>query len=333
MRILLFVLLLEICNPKLGASVNSIAPQVSIPIQLMVPGERDISTDHLYVGDLVECQGIEAVCNEIKSIYIAQSPNPGDSQYIATNLIRSYIEEEIPTIKLKVGGAESIKVKAVFQSVDIESLRQELQAAINQVVNEDEINIQVGTIPMGSRVKIRPGTTTWEFPKLIEYINKRLKYKNLPHQKYCGISHTKYQSLTSHSSICFRPKLKIRYWLPVSSRDLIAGTVMKEEDVSMGWVKESQTVARSFKEIIGKTLKRGARRGVAIKKNLLDTPYLIRRGKEIEAIINSGGMMVRSRGKVLGSGRLGEYVTVRLANSNKVARAKIISSNEVEVVR
>lgn len=120
----------------------------------------------------------------------------------------------------------------------------------------------------------------------------------------------------------------------VASRTLARGQRITEAALDFQPVAVNatrRTPIRQKKQLIGMEMRRGVSAGTVFTADLLTAPEAIERGDHVVITAETGGFSVRSRGKALGSGRIGEQVLVENLSSARTLRARITAPGQVEI--
>lgn len=110
----------------------------------------------------------------------------------------------------------------------------------------------------------------------------------------------------------------------VYTRSLAAGEVLTAEDVAYGPVQAHQRPADAPSDpdlVIGKAAKKALRAGSAVSARDLASPRVIARDDVIQVTYDMGGVKLTLQGKALGAASVGEAVSVRNLQSNKIIQA------------
>jgi len=120
----------------------------------------------------------------------------------------------------------------------------------------------------------------------------------------------------------------------VLSRNLLAGQTitadaLREETrdtagLSFGYVSDPAAA-------IGKQIKRPAAAGSVLSPDAFASPAMIRRGQLVPLVGRSNGFEVRTEGKALADGGLGESVAVENLNTRRIVQGTIRDDGSVEV--
>jgi flagella basal body P-ring formation protein FlgA len=93
-----------------------------------------------------------------------------------------------------------------------------------------------------------------------------------------------------------------------------------------------QDVIIDKKSAIGKQARISLKPGTVLRMSYIDLPIVIKRNQQVNIIARGKYFIVKAKGKALQNGRLGEIIRVRNIDSKKTIWAKVISSEEVEVI-
>lgn len=120
-----------------------------------------------------------------------------------------------------------------------------------------------------------------------------------------------------------------------ASNSLPRGHTIQQTDVETKEVLINTNHYASFnqtRDVVGMIAKRSIRQGSLIHANLLQAPKLIKRGDEVVIMASTQGIMIRMRGTAMQDGELGEQITVKNNQSNRVIKAKVSQSGLVSVL-
>jgi flagella basal body P-ring formation protein FlgA len=116
---------------------------------------------------------------------------------------------------------------------------------------------------------------------------------------------------------------------PLARGQRITEAVLTFQPVAINATR--RTPIRSKEQLIGMEMRRGVNTGTVFSADLLTAPEAIVRGDHVVITAETGGFSVRSRGKALGSGRIGEQVMVENLSSARTLRARITAPGQVEI--
>jgi len=84
-------------------------------------------------------------------------------------------------------------------------------------------------------------------------------------------------------------------------------------------------------DIIGRTLKRDVPEGTVISYSIIDDPVIIQKGEIVNVIAENKKLVVRTKGKAMEMGKLGDSIKVRNTLSEKEIFGKIVDDNTIVV--
>ena len=122
--------------------------------------------------------------------------------------------------------------------------------------------------------------------------------------------------------------------LPVASNRLLAGTVLRADDLHVARVHVAMVhgeVLRQPSEAIGLQLRHPVMAGAPIAVSDVARPSLVLRGGNVEMQLQSPGLSVLAQGVAMDSGAIGERIRVLNPSSRAVVEAVVIGPGEVRV--
>ena len=84
-------------------------------------------------------------------------------------------------------------------------------------------------------------------------------------------------------------------------------------------------------DIVGRTLKKDVAGGTVISYSILDDPVIIQKGEVVNVIAENKKLMVRTKGKAMEKGKLGDSIKVRNTLSEKEIFGKVVDDNTIVV--
>ena len=117
----------------------------------------------------------------------------------------------------------------------------------------------------------------------------------------------------THGWSIFVPvSVKITVGLLINVRQLPAGHVLRDEDITSQTMEISQTGGMTdSKQVLGKVLRYSVGAGQVLREDMLRAPFTIVQGQTAQLIVQGGGFSVRSGGVALNNASEGQYVKVR----------------------
>jgi len=116
---------------------------------------------------------------------------------------------------------------------------------------------------------------------------------------------------------------------PLARGQRISESMLKTVSVELNATRRSPI--RQKEQLIGMEMRRGVNAGTIFTADLLTAPDAIARGDHVVITAESGGFSVRSRGKALSSGGVGEQVMVENLSTTRTVRARITAPGQVEI--
>ncbi|MFK7945380.1 MAG: flagellar basal body P-ring formation chaperone FlgA [Paracoccaceae bacterium] len=115
-----------------------------------------------------------------------------------------------------------------------------------------------------------------------------------------------------------------------ASRTLRAGTLLSAADMRAAKDGEASRLAN---DMVGLEVRRAIYVGRVISEHDLGPPTLIRRNDVVTMVYRTGTLGLRTQGRSLGSGGLGEVVEILNLDTRLKVRATVTGQNEVQVFR
>ncbi|HKK55340.1 flagellar basal body P-ring formation chaperone FlgA [Marinobacter sp.] len=116
---------------------------------------------------------------------------------------------------------------------------------------------------------------------------------------------------------------------PLARGERITESALKREAVALNATRRSPI--RSKDQLVGMEMRRGVNAGTVFSADLLSAPEAVARGDHVVITAKTNGFSVRSRGKALSSGGIGEQVTVENLSSTRTVRAEITAPGQVRI--
>lgn len=121
----------------------------------------------------------------------------------------------------------------------------------------------------------------------------------------------------------------------VAARELRAGEPIEPQALMLE-NREIPTIDAAVSDpasVGGKASRRALRQGQIVDPRWLIEPLLVRRGAAVEIVAHHPGVAVRVAGEAMEAGRRMQVISVRNTANGKVIHARVIGTNQVEVVR
>tara|TARA_B100001063_G_C16731694_1_gene539671 strand:+ start:352 stop:1023 length:672 start_codon:yes stop_codon:yes gene_type:complete len=102
---------------------------------------------------------------------------------------------------------------------------------------------------------------------------------------------------------------------------------LKEEIINKSYYANFDDI----NDVIGMIAKRSIRHGSNIQANLLQAPKLVKRGDDVVIMASTQGIMIRMRGTAMQDGELGQQITVKNNQSERIVKARVSEAGLVSV--
>jgi flagella basal body P-ring formation protein FlgA len=110
----------------------------------------------------------------------------------------------------------------------------------------------------------------------------------------------------------------------VAKNDISKGQIIKETDIEEKLVEQFINQNLNIQEIIGKRASSNIAKGLILKSNHLEKDYLVKKGDTIIIIVQSGAVVIKTLGKSLDDGSIGDEIRVIRDNAvKKILNGKI----------
>jgi flagella basal body P-ring formation protein FlgA len=122
--------------------------------------------------------------------------------------------------------------------------------------------------------------------------------------------------------------------LPVTTARLVAGSVLRVEDVHMARVHTAVLrgeVARRPGDAVGMQVKRQIAAGQPLEMNALMRPSMVQKGATVLMMLDSPGIALTAQGQAVEAGAIGERIRVLNPGSHAVVEADVIGPDRVRV--
>lgn len=115
--------------------------------------------------------------------------------------------------------------------------------------------------------------------------------------------------------------------LPRSHRIQKEDLIVKEEAIN----NHHYTSFSDINDVVGMLAKRSIRHNSVIQANLLQAPKLVKRGDDVVIMASTQGIMIKMRGTAMQDGELGQQISVKNTQSERIVKARVTDSGLVKV--
>ena len=307
--------------------MNRIASKVTVEVSLKIDAEVDLTKDYVYVGDVSTCQSEVDVCPEVLSVLIDEAPLPGETLQVKKASIEKTLNEEFPRLDFQIESPDEIEVISRSRRL---GAREMIQALPSQVYMLEDFNgrrVKIKKIAPRGVIKVRPGLVVWNFHieealRSISDIRRNSVRLPVKIDIQQGRFHRKIEATAYLVQECF---------YPVAVSTIPSRSLIKEEDVELLWVKCGRRSVVDIERVIGRQAANTIEQGSVIKIYDFKDSAAIHRGQSVTVIVNNGSLNIKSKGKAMRPGAVGEVIDVKIKGSNKRVSAVIRSKGVVEV--
>jgi flagella basal body P-ring formation protein FlgA len=192
---------------------------------------------------------------------------------------------------------------------------------IRKIYNDnDDLQIKFGNIP--APLKGRPNVKNVNFAKvpdakgdgvcLVEIIDGRTNRDRSVYVPFRAIKKTKVYVLTNSGK---------------------KGEVLRAESVTTKEThfNEKPGYPSKLDDIAGRILKKDVASGTVITYSMLEEPIVIQKGEVVNIIAENKRLLVRTKGKAMEKGKVGDSIRVKNALSEKEVFGKVVDDNTILV--
>lgn len=122
--------------------------------------------------------------------------------------------------------------------------------------------------------------------------------------------------------------VKVEQQIPVVSRRISRGEVIKEEDLQERWVslmRNKGDLMEDINAMKGKTLRRTLLAGQPVRKSYVSREYIIEAGDRVKLIIEKQGIQVQLVGEAREPGAKGDKIRIYSEETRKKYKGEVIS--------
>ena len=295
-------------------------------ILIKIANESIVHQNYFTLGEIAEFNGFDVkLIQSLSEVRLGRSPLPGKSNLVHEKTIRSRLPYKLKKAAITFIIPEDSIVSRASVKVTKDQIK---DIVLSQVHKNFEANAKI-KIKFQSKIKdlyLPQGEVSYHIKKIGNvqkrggYISWEINFKIDEEDLKKLIVRTK----VSWVQDVYLAKKKIKRGEKITFNKL----KIASKDTSGQKVGE----LIDMKSLVGKHARRDILPGELIKKNLLESPILIKEGKQVVLIYKTNNLELQTVAKVLKSGRLGQIIPVRNIASKKIIRARVMDSSSVEVV-
>lgn len=312
----------------LGLSLVVMVPEMSgarIRAAVYLKDSAQVSGASIYLGQIANIEGDEALVKKMEKIKVASSPLPGRSRNLSLDYIwvRLY-QHRIDQGEVLFKGAKEVKVTHSFNLMEKEELLEKVRKLVFPLVEGKNVAVDIDS----SRIS---------FPLVIPSGKVRLEGKIFSPVNLYGSS-------TALIDICIDDKLLRTLSFPlkfkefqevlVVRRSLARGHILSSLDLAMEKREisgGSSDLVTDISDALGSQLARDLPAGSVLEKKILKPPLLVNQGDWVTLIAETPGVRVLAKGRALEKGGKGEIIRVLNIDSHKSLEGRVVDINTVRV--
>lgn len=331
----------------------SVTEAATVAVELKSRAESDAA--RLTLAEVALCVPARTKvisCDEAMAIDVAEAPAPGKTGRVSRATVEEILTAEFPEASIEVLGADMSFVTARGLNLNDNTLLEPFRAQVNELFSRlDDVRVEVTSIRIESRAKVRPGPVRCSFTQL-DFIQKRLDEpatNSIQHSIRSDLESllTRVQNGARFNAKCvqgggdpgvfvnFTPRFSVERQLPVARHDLPAKTAFKVADASLTWVPWSRSTFNAVHDastVSGMQVVRAIRAGQPLMLRDFERPIAVRRGDQVRLIQKAGSLTITGSAVAVSQGAIGENIDVRTVATKKRIRGVIKASGLVEAM-
>lgn len=296
---------------SLALGGNSLAERVTLP-----PGEVSLA-------DLIPAeQGLSSsMLQQLDAIGLGRAPGHGKERRISGRYLRRLI---------RATGIRGIRVP---EQVILVGASQTIDEAAQLRFIRDQLARQFGKTLKLEQVEALGSLKTLKVPPKSRLARARLA----PGSRLAGRASVKLEIMTGRKLVkrlIVQVRLLGAARVHILNHALKRGQVLQPGDYDSGF-RSLDLLPRTYRAgsftKAGQVMRRHAQRGTVLTPSLLKAPTVVSRGDSVQLELRQSGMVMRTRGRALGQGAVGDAISVLNTSSGKRLRGRVKSAGLVEV--
>lgn len=314
---------------------DEVAPQVELSVVFKLFNNVKLNKERIFLGDIAECSGWHATCDEAHGIDLGQSPLPGERRQLLSSDILPILKTELEGVSVAVDG-EKIELETESVVVDSDYLKTALTGYLQEkMANSKTLKLEVESIQVPKRVLAPAMEKMLTFTELdqVDFRDESTVARifSRSHRKW----NAEIRFLGDSISFPFYANIGVSQYLPVARKDLERGARLQIDDFIYAWIRAGQHREDAFvnpKQISNIVLTRAVAAGEPVRLSATKKDEIIKRGQNVRVKLVTGDITVMSDAKVLDNAALGENVRVFIQDTKKTLQAMVLANGELEVV-
>jgi len=297
-----------------------------------------VATERYIFSQISTCSGDEAICNVIRTLDVAASPQPGTIKNLSVNELKQVLQEEGLGVDSKAAPLEFVgsvvAVERISFVIDSEAIKQKIEEQVSEWIPSSAF--QRWSVSLGLNSKSVNVTAEEWVAKVVgfEQFKSELLRSRTPFVRRVQIRITPLSGESSAvnvwGTIRFTPEFKLLSFV----NGLDKGAIISEVDIAESWVGFAQFMdgaPRDRSLVLGKRMKVAARPSSIVRFGVFEEQPLVNRGDDVQIKLIDGSIEMESRGKSFQTGTLGQTVDVEMEGTKKKVRSKVVAQGRVEV--
>ncbi len=307
-------------------------------VQIRLFQNAHVATERYIFSQISTCSGDEAICNVVRTIDVAASPQPGTIKYLNINELKQVLQEEGMGVDPKSAPFEFVgtvvAIERISYMIESEAIKQKIEDQISEWIPNSAL--QRWNVSMSLNSKSVSVTSEEWVAKVVgfEQFRSELLRSRTPFVRRIQI---RISPLTGESSginvwgtIRFTPEFKLLSF----ANGLEKGAIISDADITESWVGFAQYMEgapRDRSAVVGKRMKVAARPSAIVRFGIFEEQPLVNRGDDVQIRLLDGSIEMESRGKSFQTGTLGQTIDVEMEGTKKKVRSKVVAQGKVEV--
>ncbi len=321
-------LLINLCLVICSAPSIIVAEQRVYPITVVGREDTLVTTATVTLGDIATVSSARVTDDEavigLKKIPLENAPAPGKSITVsASQILERMRDAGVDLTRVGYTFPRVCKIARASRRVN----PQEILAVVKSLLAQDGGDVAVKDLVFKDIPQIAPGDTSFKVMGM--------------QRKAPGVMKFALQAETldkgaSLGSTRFEVDALIDEWkeVPVTRRSLQKGDVVQQLDLTRARLNIAslpRDVVMTTDEAVGQEVTRSIASGELLRRDTLNIPAAVEKGKPVKMIIRGGAFEVTAQGTALERGIIGAEIRVRNESSGKIILGSVIADGLVEV--
>lgn len=312
----LFFFILEISANLSAAGMTSIR----------VLKKAEIEDDKMLLGKIAMIKGEDSeLVQKLRAIVVGSAPLPGKSRRIDEHYIKIRLKQngvDLSRIILEV--PEKNEISRGFIEISRERIEKIAMDFIYKKIPYERNKARVKEIRINRSVVLPKGSVT-------------CKVVSPPNMDFLGLIPL---SISFNVNGRFQKKVSVTVDIEVltevvvTKRPIGRYKMITEDDICLqkrDISNLSSNIITNSEDVLGKRAKRAINAKTVLRADLVEFPFLVRRGDIVSIIAESDSLRITALGEVKEKGRKGQRIRVVNLDSKKGIYARVLDSNTVVV--